>query len=87
MIKIVRGLTDDTKREILENADHKCQCNVNHTCTTIVNKNSYFVTNAPKGEPISYETVKVLCKGCIDKKHHLRLSFPPVPKLSFNFPR
>lgn len=81
MIKIVRGLIEDTKRELLENADYKCQCNVGHKCTTIVNKNSYFVTNAPKGDWISHETIKVLCKPCIDKRHHLRLAFPPIPKL------
>jgi hypothetical protein len=81
MTRIIRTLMDDTKREILENADHKCQCNVGHTCTTIVNKNSYFVTNAPKGEHISYDTIKVLCKPCIDGRHHLRLTFPPMRRL------
>jgi hypothetical protein len=87
MIRIVRTLPDETKREILETADHKCQCNVGHMCTTIVNRNSYFVTNSPRGEWISYDTVKVLCKPCIDKRHHLRLAFPPIPKLPYNLPR
>jgi hypothetical protein len=90
MIRNISGqLRDDEKHKILDDIGHQCQCNVGHSghrCTTIVNKNHYFLTNTPKGETISYETIKVLCKPCIDKNHHLRLPFPPIPKLPFNFP-
>ena len=91
MVRIVKGLLDDAKKEILENADHKCQCNFGHfghECTTIVNKNSYFITNIPpKSGYLDYNAVKVLCKPCIDKRHYLHLPFPRLPKPPFNLPR
>ena len=82
MARIIRDLSDDAKRKILEVADHKCQCDVRHighTCTTTVNKNSYFVTNVPEGERLYKDMVKVLCKPCIDSMHHRHLVFFIAP--------
>lgn len=80
MVRILKRLDDNTKQEVLENAGHKCQCNYHHTCVTGVGKNSWFVTNIPpQSEFLSYDNIKVLCKPCIDKGHHLHLEFPTVP--------
>ena len=85
MIKIVRTLTDNAKQEILESADHKCQCSFGHRCITMVNKNSYFVTDS-SNEGFNPETVKVYCKPCVEMKHHTHLTLPVFkePKHNFN---
>ena len=79
MASIVK-ISDGMKHVVLRIADHKCQCNVGHICITGVNKNSYFVSDSDiEGQIAKYHAVnvKVLCKGCIDKGHHLHLVFSP----------
>lgn len=79
MASIVR-IGDGMKDLVLQIADHKCQCNVGHNCVTGVRKNSYFVSAWEIEEQIAKHgavNVKVLCKGCIDKGHHVDLEFLP----------
>jgi hypothetical protein len=80
MAQIFR-LSDGMKHVVLQIADHKCQCNVGHRCIIRVNRNSYFVAESdPESQVLKSHTVqaKVLCKGCIEKGHHLHLKFLPA---------
>ena len=79
MASIVK-ISDAMKHVVLQIADYHCQCNVGHICVTGVRKNSYFVSDGDVEEQIAKHhaaNVKVLCKGCIDKGHHLHLEFLP----------
>ena len=79
MAEIVR-ITEGMKYVVLRIAGHHCQCSVGHTCVTGVRKTSYFVSDRDIEEQIAKHhavNVKVLCKGCIDKGHHLHLKFLP----------
>jgi hypothetical protein len=79
MAEIVR-ITEGIKDMVLQIAGHHCQCNIGHNCVTGVRKTSYFVSYMDVEEQIAKHhavNVKVLCKGCIDKGHHLQLKFLP----------
>jgi hypothetical protein len=76
IVRISQGMKD----MVLQIADHHCQCNVGHNCVTGVRKTSYFVSDGDVEEQIAKHhaaNVKVVCKGCIDKGHHLHLKFLP----------
>jgi hypothetical protein len=76
VVKISEGMKD----MVLQIADHHCQCNVGHICVKRVRKDSWFVSDQNVEEQIAKcheANVKVLCKGCIDKGHHLHLEFLP----------
>ncbi len=75
MIKIVLSLSESSKQEILDFADHKCQCRSGHQCITIVNKSSQFITDS-NNELFSPDNVKVFCTPCIRKRHHYHLTLP-----------
>jgi len=77
---LIVKISDGMKHVVLQIADYHCQCNVGHICVTGVRKTSYFVSEGDVEEQIAKHhkaNVKVLCKGCIDKGHHLHLEFLP----------
>jgi hypothetical protein len=79
MAEIVH-IREGMKDLVLQIADHHCQCNVGHICIKRVRKDSYFVSEEDIEEQIAEHhavNVKVLCKGCIEKEHHLHLQFLP----------
>lgn len=87
MVQVYK-IDDALKYMVLGLADHHCQCNVGHICMTRVTRISYFVADTDPEIQIreSHKVrAKVLCKGCIDKGHHLHLQFlssEPVVKVT-----